>query len=44
MNYPLAANWTTVQDQIQTTIGQAITGNPAKILGAIQQTAVNGSS
>ena len=44
VNYPSLANWTTVQDQIQTTIGQAITGNPAKILGAIQQTAVNGSS
>jgi multiple sugar transport system substrate-binding protein len=44
VNYPSLANWTTVQDQIQTTIGQAITGNPAKILAAIQQTAVNGNS
>jgi multiple sugar transport system substrate-binding protein len=44
VNYPPNANWTTVQDQIQTTLGQAITGNPAKILGAIQQTAVSGSS
>jgi multiple sugar transport system substrate-binding protein len=44
VNYPPNANWTTVQDQIQTTLGQAITGNPAKILSAIQQTAVSGSS
>ncbi|MGH3405058.1 MAG: hypothetical protein ACRDRJ_21515 [Streptosporangiaceae bacterium] len=44
VNYPSLANWTTVQDQIQTTIGQAITGNPEKILAAIQQTAANGSS
>jgi multiple sugar transport system substrate-binding protein len=44
VNYPPNANWTTVQDQIQTTLGQAITGNPAKILGAIQQSAVSGSS
>ena len=43
VNYPSLANWTTVQDQIQTTIGQAITGNPAKILAAIQQTAANGA-
>jgi multiple sugar transport system substrate-binding protein len=44
VNYPPNANWTTVQDQIQTTLGQAITGNPAKILDAIQQTATSGSS
>src|ERR1700722_15227076 len=42
VNYPPNANWTTVQDQIQTTLGQAITGNPAKVLGAIQQSAVRG--
>jgi multiple sugar transport system substrate-binding protein len=43
VNYPTQANWTTVQDQIQTTMGQAITGNPQKVLAAIQQTAVSGS-
>jgi multiple sugar transport system substrate-binding protein len=43
INYPSDANWTTVQDQIQTTLGQAITGNPAKILNAIQQTANSNS-
>jgi multiple sugar transport system substrate-binding protein len=39
VNYPSAANWTTVQTQIQTTLGQAVTGSPSKILNAIQQTA-----
>ena len=43
VNYPPNANWTTVQSQIQTTLGQAIGGNPAKVLGAIQQTATSGS-
>jgi multiple sugar transport system substrate-binding protein len=43
VNYPPATSWTTVQDQIQTTLGQAVTGNPQKILNAIQQTAVSGS-
>jgi multiple sugar transport system substrate-binding protein len=42
VNYPSKANWTTVQDQIQTTLGQAVTGNPQKILNAIQQTAATG--
>jgi multiple sugar transport system substrate-binding protein len=42
VNYPAKASWTTVQDQIQTTLGQAITGSPQKILDAIQQTAVSG--
>ncbi len=43
VNYPAASNWTTVENQIKTTIGQAITGNPSQVLGAIQQTATSGS-
>jgi multiple sugar transport system substrate-binding protein len=43
VNYPAKPNWQTVQDQIQTTIGQAVTGNPQAILNAIQQTAMSGS-
>jgi multiple sugar transport system substrate-binding protein len=43
VNYPAKPNWQTVQDQIQTTIGQAVTGSPQSILNAIQQTAMSGS-
>jgi len=43
VNYPATSNWTSVQSQIQTTVGQAITGNPSQVLGAIQQTANSGS-
>jgi multiple sugar transport system substrate-binding protein len=43
VNYPAKPNWQTVQDQIQTTIGQAVAGNPQSILNAIQQTAMSGS-
>ncbi len=43
VNYPSATNWTTVENQIKTTLGQAITGNPQNILNAIQQTASTGS-
>jgi multiple sugar transport system substrate-binding protein len=39
VNYPALANWTSVENQIKTQVGQAITGNPAQVLGAIQQTA-----
>jgi len=42
VNYPAKASWTTVQGQIQTTLGQAVTGSPSKVLDAIQQTAVSG--
>jgi multiple sugar transport system substrate-binding protein len=42
VNYPSKASWQTVQTQIQTTLGQAVTGSPSKILNAIQQTAVSG--
>jgi multiple sugar transport system substrate-binding protein len=42
VNYPAQTSWTTVQGQIQTTLGQAVTGNPQKILNAIQQTATSG--
>jgi multiple sugar transport system substrate-binding protein len=43
VNYPGTSNWTTVENQIKTTVGQAITGNPSQVLGAIQQTANSGS-
>ena len=43
VNYPGKTNWTTVENQIKTTLGQAITGSPAKVLGAIQQTATSSS-
>jgi multiple sugar transport system substrate-binding protein len=43
VNYPSKTNWTTVENQIKTTLGQAITGNPQQILNAIQHTAMSGS-
>jgi multiple sugar transport system substrate-binding protein len=43
VNYPALANWTTVENMIKTQVGQAITGNPAQVLGAIQQTAMSTS-
>lgn len=39
VNYPALANWTSVENQIKTQVGQAITGNPTQVLGALQQTA-----
>jgi multiple sugar transport system substrate-binding protein len=42
VNYPSDPNWTTVENQIKTTLGQAISGNPQQILNAIQQTATSG--
>jgi multiple sugar transport system substrate-binding protein len=42
VNYPSKTNWTTVENQIKTTLGQAITSNPQKILNTIQQTATSG--
>jgi len=42
VNYPSAANWTTVENQIKTTLGQAVTGSPQGILNAIQHTATSG--
>jgi multiple sugar transport system substrate-binding protein len=44
VNYPSNANWTTVSNQIKTSVGQAITGNPSQVLGAIQQTATSSNS
>jgi multiple sugar transport system substrate-binding protein len=41
VNYPSASNWTTVENQIKTSVGQAITGNPSQVLGNIQQTATS---
>jgi multiple sugar transport system substrate-binding protein len=43
VNYPGLANWTSVENQIKTQVGQAITGNPSQVLGAIQQTASSGA-
>lgn len=44
VNYPAQANWTAVENMIKTQVGQAITGNPAQVLGAIQQTATSTAS
>jgi hypothetical protein len=41
VNYPSNANWTTVSNQIKTSVGEAITGNPSQVLGSIQQTATS---
>ena len=41
--YPATANWQQVNDMIKTTMGTAIGGNPAQVLGAIQQKATSGS-
>jgi multiple sugar transport system substrate-binding protein len=43
VNYPTLANWTSVENMIKTQVGQAISGNPAQILGSIQQTASSGA-
>jgi multiple sugar transport system substrate-binding protein len=39
VTYPSNANWTTVNNQIKTSAGQAITGSPSQVLNTIQQTA-----
>ncbi len=41
VNYPANANRTSVENQIKTQVGQAITGNPSQVLGGIQQTATS---
>jgi len=41
--YPSTANWQQVDDDIKTTIGSAIGGNPASVLGALQQKATSSS-
>jgi multiple sugar transport system substrate-binding protein len=41
--YPATANWQQVDDDIKTTMGSAIGGNPASVLGAIQQKATSTS-
>jgi multiple sugar transport system substrate-binding protein len=43
VNYPSKTNWTTVENQIKTTIGQAVSGNPQSVLTAIQHTATRSS-
>jgi multiple sugar transport system substrate-binding protein len=43
VQYPNSTAWANVKTQIQQTIGTAVTGDPAKVLGAIQQTAEKGS-
>jgi multiple sugar transport system substrate-binding protein len=42
VNYPSKTNWTTVENQIKTTLGQAVSSDPQKILNQIQQTAASG--
>jgi multiple sugar transport system substrate-binding protein len=42
VNYPSKTNWTTVENQIKTTLGQAITSDPQTILNQIQHTAASG--
>jgi multiple sugar transport system substrate-binding protein len=44
VNYPSNSNWTTVENQIKQTMGQAITGSPSSVLGGIQQTATSTTS
>jgi multiple sugar transport system substrate-binding protein len=43
VNYPSNPNWTTVENQIKTTLGQAVSGNPSSVLNALQHTATSGS-
>lgn len=43
VNYPSKTNWTTVENQIKTTIGQAVSGNPQQVLNAIEHTASSSS-
>jgi multiple sugar transport system substrate-binding protein len=43
VQYPNSTVWANVKTQIQQTIGTAVTGDPSKVLGAIQQTAEKGS-
>lgn len=43
VQYPASAAWAATKTQIQQTIGTAITGDPSKVLGTIQQTATKGS-
>ena len=43
VNYPTNSNWTTVENQIKQTMGQAVTGSPSSVLGGIQQTASTSS-
>jgi multiple sugar transport system substrate-binding protein len=43
VQYPSDTVWANVKTQIQHTIGTALTGDPKKVLGAIQQTAKKGS-
>jgi multiple sugar transport system substrate-binding protein len=43
VQYPSDTVWANVKTQIQHTIGTAVTGDPKKVLGTIQQTAEKGS-
>ena len=43
VQYPASAAWAATKTQIQQTIGTAITGDPSKVLGTIQQTATKNS-
>jgi multiple sugar transport system substrate-binding protein len=39
VQYPITPAWAQVKTQIQNTIGTAVTGDPASVLGALQTTA-----
>jgi multiple sugar transport system substrate-binding protein len=43
VQYPSSTAWANVKTQIQHTIGTAVTGDPKKVLSAIQQTAEKGA-
>lgn len=43
VQYPSSTSWAAVKTQVQQTIGTAITGDPSKVLSAIQATAKKGS-
>ena len=43
VQYPSSTSWAAVKTQIQQTIGTAVTGDPGKVLSAIQATAKKGS-
>jgi multiple sugar transport system substrate-binding protein len=44
VQYPSSTAWAATKTQIQQTIGTAITGDPAKVLGTIQATALKSGS
>ena len=43
VQYPADTSWANVKTKVQQTIGTAVTGDPAKVLGSLQQTATAGN-